>query len=299
MLSDIALKKELITAFASIPDTADGSSLDSLTNMLARASPVLEKFTGRATKRANEAMLNTYNYPFDLSPKEVSDNEYNETRKRRDAELKAYMAEQFKMWTPEQQSANIQEQLEEVERKAGYAAMLNLDSIKSDEKEAALATWYTEFCKAVDAKVVTLTAMTPGDSVVVEPPSKKVKVNPTPTQIRITLGHSFKEEFVDQDVLLFNLKAQLKMSQENEARVKKTYDTRKEKAQVQKDAMAEHKAAKKQGKASVAPKKALGGKTDLVVMMQDHADLELANWFQQHAVAIKAKIALFEAPVVV
>jgi hypothetical protein len=294
MLSDIALKKELISEFASISDTADGSSLDSLKNVLARASPVLERFAGRATKSADRAMLNTYNYPFELSPSQQYDKDITESRKRHDAEDEAYMIELSKTWTPEFQAQKIQDKANEESRRARYATLMQSDDNKKVAKEAALALWYQEFCRDVDSKIATITSNPGYSSEIVEPVAKKSKPNAqTPVQTRIFLGHSFREEIVDHDVLVSNLHTQLKTAQETETKVMKTFNIRKEKARIEKAAQAAAKAAKKAGGPSPPlSKKSRAGKSDLEIKTQDHSDLELANWFKLHSIAIKAKITL-------
>ena len=298
MLSDTALKHQLIAELELIPDTSmTGTSLESLTNVLTRASSVLEKFKGRSTKRANEAMLNTYNYPFELSPSRQYDMDSIEHNKRHRVEEDALMAEVAKSWTSEQKAQNIQETLQQETLHARMAAQVESSRIKHEEKEGALALWYEKFCRDVDSKIATIPSNPGYSSEIVEPVAKKSKANPTPVQIRISLGNSFREEIADHDVLVSSLYAQLKTAQEIEAKVMKTFNIRKEKAHVLKVAMAEHRAAKKEGKASVAPKKANGCKTEWDVKIQDHSDLELANWFKLHSIAIQDKITLL-TPVV-
>ena len=106
------------------------------------------------------------------------------------------------------------------------------------------------------------------------------------------------EDVVDQDMLLLNLYSQLQTAYETESKVMKTFHTRKAKAQVEKAAIAAQKAAKKAGGHSPSPRKGLrGGKSDWDIKVHDHSDLELANWFKLHSIAIQDKITLL-TPVV-
>ena len=296
MSSDIAVKKGLTATFASIPDTADASFLGSLSNMRARATPIADKLALRIQKRKDHQMVSDYGYRFDPSPLEVISITDNNKRRMQDAHLEAYTTEQAKTWTPEQQAMKIHRDRENVASKARYNEYTKQKSINTDQKEVALATWFAEFCKAIDTKVDKITANIPGycAAIVVVPPVKKT--TPTPLQVQITLAHAFKEEIIDKDTLLSNLHAQLQTAQTTETKALKTLDTRRRKNVAQRTLRNEQKVAKQEGKAFTASKQALGMiKTAHEVKTEDHVDLAFANWFQQHALAIKAKIALVES----
>ena len=297
MPTDIAIKKELITTFASIPDTADGSVLDSLSNMRVTAETVADKLTDRIKKRDEIELLDTVYYPFDPSPAHMVDIENAKKRKMIEDEAEVFMDHLVKTWTPEQQEERVQGKIQDAANAVSYQAQCKAEDNKRKAKEADLAAWFADFCNTIDAKIAKITANIPGycAAIVIAPPAKKSKPS-TPVEVRIAMACAFKKpESDDNAVLLSSLNSQLQTSQATEARVRKTFDTRQVKIQAQKVAK---KAAKTEGMQSMSSRKALAvhkSPGDWDAKVKDHADLEIANWFKQHALAVKAKIALVEA----
>ena len=188
MISDIATKKLLITTLASIPDTADTSVLDALSNMRALATPVADKLALRLQKRDDQKMVYDYGYHFGPSPVEMINIRNANIRKLNGEGLKARMDELAKTWTPEQQAARIQEELDAVATTAAYNELIKQNDIKADQKKAALTAWFADFCKTIDAKMLYVVSNIPGYvAPIVNVPVTK-KTTPTQGQVQVTLA---------------------------------------------------------------------------------------------------------------
>jgi hypothetical protein len=296
MISDIATKKLLITTLAGTPDTADTSVLDALSNMRALATPVADKLALRLQKRDDQKMVYDYGYHFGPSPVEMINIRNANIRKLNGEGLKARMDELAKTWTPEQQVERIQKELADAATKAGYIEERKQNDIKADQKEAALNAWFADFCKTIDAKMLYVVSNIPG---YVAPASVVLvakKTTPTQGQVQVTLARAFKEEIIDKEAFIASLHEQLETSMKAEAKSVKTLETRKIKRVDQKNLRKEAKIAKTEGKEFKAPRKPLGFvKSDFAIKTEDHVDLEMANWFYQHAIVIKSKIAIVES----
>ena len=255
-----------------------------------------DKLALRLQKRDDQKMVYDYGYHFGPSPVEMINIRNANIRKLNGEGLKARMDELAKTWTPEQQAARIQEELDAVATTAAYNELIKQNDIKADQKKAALTAWFADFCKTIDAKLVQITANIPGYvAPIVNVPVTK-KTTPTQGQVQVTLARAFKEEIIDKAEFIASLHEQLETSMKAEAKSVKTLETRKIKRVDQKNLRKEAKIAKTEGKEFKAPRRALGSvKTEFVLQTEDHVDLEMANWFYQHAIVIKSKIAIVES----
>jgi hypothetical protein len=280
--SDAAMKKYLTSSLEAIDvDTAGASGLLLLAKLQGYCTATSRKFQTRFDKRANEILVNSYKYEVPMSSMDL------EFKAKFEAS-KANKLDWFNQLSPEAQARSLEyDAVWNETRKREYDES-NSRSLKTLQKESATADWFNVHCSKIDAKIDEITAKIPGycTDIVVPPPAKKPK--PSIKAVQIILARAFRESDGSEPIeFLSKLNSQLKDSDIEEAKLAKTITAR---------------ATKLADRAVTEDEREYNNgvrKLDLDAHDKDHAEKRLLAWFQQHSVAIKAKIASVTADGVV
>ncbi|KAJ1465500.1 hypothetical protein T484DRAFT_1757368 [Baffinella frigidus] len=163
-------------------------------------------------------------------------------------------------------------------------------------KDKKMVEWFSEHCVKIDAKRCEITAKLPGCSPVFDPiavilpvfdpiavllPVLAKKSKPTAFHSRLDLVALFNEpDMTDTTAFLTKLQTQLQQSHDAEERLLKTINTRQLKLQSR----------------DVTPKERKFNKGvrkfEYNMAMRDQADRFYAEWFKDHSLRLKAKIAV-------
>lgn len=274
--SEPVMKKWLTSSLEEIDvHTAGAAALPFLTIQQMYSMATATKLADRIRKRDDAILVDSFEYS-----EPIFDVEAGEQRVAAEAAFIAHnLTFRDKMSLKDQAIHNALDAEKEVSD-ARYRVYRNQEWAKAEKKERDVAYWFKSHCFNIDAAVRVITAKIPGymAEIVVPPPAKKSK--PSAGEVQITLAHAFKEpDGLEPIAFVSKLSAQLTASDAEEARLTKSTTARALKLAnrpVTKDERKNNKGVRK---------------LEWSVHLKDQADKRLVCWFQQHSVAIKAKLA--------